>query len=293
MYLSRPALFSLGFATALVVVSAGALRAQTPTPRTPPVPTMRSVSFDFAGLDRERYRAGVEAVAFGRLTVGFSVAYSNRPDREGQPGPVPLRGYDPDDRNVCVESSSGPRCVPSGLPNDPMPCYESFSGPGCVSPWPYDGDEHYRAWSADLALRYYPSILSFENGPSRMMVYVGEFVSYHWRTWDEQVVYYYDGTRGPYMAPQDTVIEPPRPDSVPIIIRPPYPYPIVPGPNPIRHSLHGFEPGVEVGVRLLPLGKLFVEVGGRFTLVTIEDPRRRTRPGDVESRLTIAAGFGW
>jgi len=44
---------------------------------------------------------------------------------------------------------------------------------------------------------------------------------------------------------------------------------------------------------LLPFRRLFIEAGGRFTLVTLDDPMQRAQLGDVESRLVIAAGIVW
>jgi hypothetical protein len=268
MHLTRPA--RLSFASIpVLLLAASALRAQEPAPA-PAVPTAPSVSFDVAALARDRFRGSLEAMALGRFTVGLSGSYSHTVDQE-------YSVYPPYDYATMNRPMS----------YDPYYCAypESFS---CISPY-QQSTPRYRAWALDLAIRYYPSVLSFQNGPSRMMVYVGEFVGYHWRTWNEQVVYYYgigvdDAVQ--LMAPRDTTIIVMRPDTMPR-------YPIWPGPNPIRRTLNAIQPGVEFGVRFLPFSRLFIDVGGRFTLVTIEDPTQRVLKGNIESRLVVAGGLVW
>jgi hypothetical protein len=260
MHLTRPARLSLALIPALLL-AASALRAQEPA-RAPAVPTAPSVSFDVAALAKNRFRGGIEAMALGRFTVGLSGSYSHTVDQNYYEYAL--------NRTMLVD---GYYCA--------YP--ESFS---CIGPY-WNTPTRYRAWALDLAIRYYPSVLSFQNGPSRMMVYVGEFVGYHWRTWDEQGIYYYPyglDDAVPRVSP-DSVI-PPYPDTMPV-------YPIWPGPNPIRHTLSAIQPGVEFGVRLLPFSRLFIDVGGRFTLVTIEDPMQRALKGNIESRLVVAGGLVW
>ena len=46
-------------------------------------------------------------------------------------------------------------------------------------------------------------------------------------------------------------------------------------------------------MRLEPLGPLFVDVGGWFKLVTVDDPTQRLRPGQLDARLVAAVGIGW
>jgi len=263
MHLTCPARLSLALIPVLLS-AAPALRGQEPA-GAPAVPTARSLSFDVAAVAKDRFRGSLEALAFGRLTVGLSGSYSHTVDRESYPYPMYM------DRTTSY---------------DPYYCAYSESV-YCIGPY-WSTPPRYRAWALDLAIRYYPSFLSFRNGPSRMMAYVGEFVGYHWRTWDEQVVYYYRyGPDDPVpLMLQDSVI-PPYPDTIPQ-------YPgIWPGPNPIRRTLNAIQPGLEVGVRLLPFSGLFIDVGGRFTLVTIEDPMQRVLKGNVESRLVVAAGMSW
>ena len=227
-------------------------------------PTMSSASLDLAALSRHRIRGTVEATALGRITVGLSVSYTNRQDDTVG---TPIWRY------------------PTYGVDDRMSCVESFSGVGCVVPYPYVSQrDRYRDWTFDLALRYYPEFLSFRNRESRMLVYFGGFAGYHWRTWEEQQIY------PMYMslAAPDSIL-PPYPDTIP----PSGPLPPIWPGGLVRRSLRGLQPGVELGARLIPFGGLFVEVGGRFTLVTVDDPSRKARPGDVEPRLVVAAGFAW
>jgi hypothetical protein len=266
MHLTRPARLSLALIPVLLL-AASALRAQEPA-RAPAVPTSRSVSFDVAALAKDHFRGSIEAMALGRFTVGLSGSYSHTVDQVYSV----YAPYDYATMNRLWE----PGCYAAP---------ESFS---CIGPY-WNTPPRYRAWALDLSIRYYPSVLSFQNGPSRTMVYVGEFVGYHWRTWDEQGPYYY-GAYGPDDAmprvSSDSVI-PPYPDTA-------FPrYPIWPGPNPIRRTLDAIQPGVELGVRFLPFSGLFIDVGGRFTLVTIEDPMQRALKGNVESRLVVAGGLVW
>jgi len=171
-----------------------------------------------------------------------------------------------------------------------IPCYDQFSCSGM-------DQAKYRAWSFELSARYYPAFLSFGNARQRVSVYLGEFVGWHQRR-IEFTPYYYGGC-GPYdrcvapayparadstMPPPDTVIVPP--------VYPPYsPYPY-PGTRVVSR-LDGWEPGVEVGMRVSALAHVFIDVGGWFKLVRIEDPLQRTRLGDVESKLVVAVGIGW
>ena len=256
MHLPRPARLLLALIPVLLLAAAP-LRAQEPA-RAPAVPTTRSLSYDVAALAKDRFRGGLEALAFQRFTVGLSGSYSHTVDQEYYAYPMNRTLYDP---YYCAPEMSS-----------------------CIGPY-WNTPPRYRAWALDLAIRYYPSVLSFQNGPSRMMVYVGEFVGYHWRTWDEERIYYYGyGPDDPVpLESSDSVIPPPG-------TMPPY---IWPGPNPIRRTLNAIQPGVEFGVRLLPFSGLFIDVGGRFTLVTIEDPMQRVLKGNVESRLVVAGGISW
>ena len=153
---------------------------------------------------------------------------------------------------------------PVGIIPQVIPCAQ----PGCG---PYQSGSSTSAWSLDLAVRYYPAFLSV-NGPGhQLMLYVGEFIGYHRRT--------LTGTAYPLPLAGGTYPAPPNPMNY------------VPAAEP--QILSGWEPGAELGVRLLPLGPLFLDVGGWFKLVTIDDPTARLRPGQVDARLVVAAGIGW
>jgi len=123
----------------------------------------------------------------------------------------------------------------------------------------------YIAWSLDLAVRYYPAALSFDDPRRRLMVYVGEFVGYQWRTIARA------------LYPPDILCAAPACSS---------------GVVDNQH-LTGWEPGAEVGVRLRPLEPVFVDVGGWFKIVGVDDPTQRIRPGHLDSRLVVALGIGW
>lgn len=130
----------------------------------------------------------------------------------------------------------------------------------------------YRAWSFNLHARWYPALLSFGGRRQSASVYFGEFIGYHERR-TSQTIYY----GCPMCAiPQDTTIYyPPG------------------GPSAFTQTVHGWEPGVEVGVRLLPMRHVVMDVGGRFRLATISDYQSRTQPGSLDSRLVVAVGVGW
>jgi len=261
---------------ALLGASAAAAQAPASAPQVPPVAAPHSLWFDAAALADHEFRGGLEAITVGRVTLGASIGYSHRGHPQDQLV-YPL-GYAYPAIGIAY-----PQCDPRAL----MEC-DYF----------YPGDTpRYRAWTAAFTVRFYPASFAFRNGASRMMVYAGAHTGFRWSTWDESVVYYgcpycayplagSTSGRTPRPTPADSVVTmPPYPY--------PYPYPIVPSPSPTHHSRGSFEPGLDVGVRFLPVGPLFLEVGGRFTLVTMDDRMRRTRPGDVESRLVLAAGLAW
>jgi|GEM_PF-6973459 len=268
---SRP-LITLALAA---LVGAGTAAAQAPAPQSPSVPAPHSVWFDAAALADDEVRAGVEALTLGRVTLGASIGYSHTAHPRAEYA-YPLGYAYPAADGVLPPVWCDPRTS--------MECDYNYFG----------DTPRYRAWTAALTVRYYPASFSFRNGGSRMQVYAGGHAAYRWSSWDESIVY--NGC--PYCAyPLGGSASGGTPLPTPAdsgIVMPPNPYPpIFGGPNPVRHSRGSFEPGLDVGVRLLPIGPLFVEVGGRFTLVTADDAMRRTMQGDVESRLVLAAGFAW
>jgi hypothetical protein len=208
----------------------------------------RSAFFDFAALVDNRQRFGLEPLVFGRWTVGLIGTHH----RSNSSGPTVYYGL------PVPQAANGPGACPSF---------------GCA-PFPYGSS--YDAWSLDVAVRYYPAILSFNDPRRRFMVYLGEFVGYHRRTLTQPIYAVPLGAS----PPADTIGTPPMP-----------PYPIYPVADRLR--LTGWEPGAELGVRLIPLAPVFLDVGGWFKLVTIDDPTLRIRPGQVDARLVVAAGIGW
>jgi hypothetical protein len=258
----RPALFALFLATSLAAQTPGhrGSEAGGVTPR-------QTLAFDVAALVDERIRVALEPLVFGRFTVGLAGGYTRtaNPPEYVNIYPVYRGGVDCNDiRNLCDASPLPPICI-------------DFCGQ-------YPGPEpKYRAWSLDLSVRYYPASLTLSGPRQRAMVYVGEFVGYHRRR-VEQSYTYYGCPYCEYPPPADTMAMPP--DSSTFAPPPVY-------FNRVVQNLHGWEPGVEIGIRLIPAGPVFIDVGGWFKLVTVEDPMQRLRPGDLDSRLVVAVGIGW
>jgi hypothetical protein len=144
---------------------------------------------------------------------------------------------------------------------------------GCPTTYPGSGSSD-NAWSLDLAVRYYPAALSLAAPQHRLMVYLGEFIGYQRRTLT-QVEY-------PPMPLAETAIPCAATEC----------FPFAP-PVTERRTFEGWEPGAELGARLIPLAPVFVDVGGWFRLVTVDDPTQRIRPGEVDARLVVAVGVGW
>jgi hypothetical protein len=261
--------------TLLALLAARPLASQTSSVATPPVPATRGVWFDAGALVEDQVRFGVDAVPLGRVTFGLAIGYSQttHPRDDFFPPPYVYNAAD---------GALLPSCDPRMLSLCAYPPY----------PYGYGEPSHYRAWTFDLSARYYPAALSFRNGGARMLVYGGAHVSYQWRTWEEQPWSYY--CPAGYLCAMVPVPEAGTPVASPADSLVPLPqYPILPWVSPVRHTLKGLEPGLEVGVRLLPAGPLFLEVGGRFTLVVVDDRMQRRLPGDVDARLVLAGGLAW
>jgi hypothetical protein len=237
----------------LPLLVATSLAAQAPTDSSAPVTPIavvapkRTASFDLAALVGNRQRFGLEPLVFGRWTVGLigshystgsPTYYGNVVTHLDLPGTVtiglcPIEG--------CPPTSSG-------------------------------SSSRYTAWSLDFAVRYYPAALSLNDPHRRLMVYIGEFLGYQWRTftWTSYPVAFASGAGTPCAFPGCSG-----------------------PPATVTQHLTGWEPGAEVGVRLKPLEPLFIDVGGWFKLVTVDDPTQRLRPGQLDSRLVAAVGVGW
>jgi hypothetical protein len=241
----------------LPLLVATSLAAQTPAPSTaPPAPVAavapaRTAFFDLAALVGNRQRFGLEPLVFGRWTVGLIGSHYST----GSP--------------TYYQSYATPN-VP-GSTVDPVICTMD----GCPPTANGGATSGYVAWSLDFAVRYYPAALSLNDPRRRLMVYIGEFVGYQWRTLT-QVLY-----------PPVAV---PLAGSTPVA---PCPYPGCSGQFIQKQNFTGWEPGAEVGVRLKPLDPLFIDVGGWFKLVTVDDPTQRLRPGQLDARLVAAVGIGW
>jgi len=241
----------------LLVATSLAAQAPEPSSRTPTpvaaVAPLRTAFFDLAALVGSRQRFGLEPLVFGRWAVGLVGShYSTGSPTLDQPYPVT---FAPNAGGTVVIDV----CPIEGCPTIPTASASSS----------------YTAWSLDLAVRYYPAALSLSSPRQRLMVYVGEFVGYQWRTLNEVL---YPPVAVPLEASSQAVACPAPGCSGPIVER--------------RHFT-GVEPGAEVGVRVEPLGPLFVDVGGWFKLVTVDDPTQDARPGHLDARLVVAVGIGW
>jgi len=239
----------------LPLLVATSLAAQAPPPASgSPTPVAvvaprRTAFFDVAALVDSRERFGLEPLVFGRWTVGLIGGH-----RHSNASPQ-LIAY--------TQPGGGGTATPPAL--CPITgCPQVYPG----SPWSYN------AWSLDLAVRYYPTVLSLSAPQRRLMMYFGEFVGYHRRTLS-QVLY-------PPVPLAGTGI----PCTVPGCFAPPSPF-------TERQRFTGWEPGAEIGARLIPLAPVFVDVGGWLTLVTVDDPTQRSRPGQLDARLVAAVGIGW
>lgn len=135
-----------------------------------------------------------------------------------------------------------------------------------------DGEQSYRASSLSLHARWYPAALARDGERQRFAVYVGEFLSYEQRriSWPQWIY-------PPW--PQDSlgIYTPGRP---------------TPGTSFVQR-LHGWEPGAEVGARLMMGRRVLIDVGGIVRVATLDDPLSRRRPGETDARLVMAIGIGW
>jgi hypothetical protein len=242
---------SLRFAV-LPLLVATSLAAQAPAGSSAPVTPIavvapkRTAFFDLAALVGDHQRFGVEPLVFGRWTVGLiGTHYSTG-------APTLYQSY--------ATPNAGGTIVIDLCPIEGCPPTSSGSGP------------RYTAWSLDFAVRYYPAALSLNDPRRRLMVYIGEFVGYQWRTLTQ-------------------VYNPPMPLAARNANLPC----AYPGCDPVSETQRftGWEPGAEVGVRLRPLEPVFVDVGGSFKIVEVDDPTQRLRPGQLDARLVVAVGVGW
>ena len=172
-------------------------------------------------------------------------------------------------------------------PDEPRNYYPPTPAIACPFSGPCGGGGYasdrsgYRAWSFKVHARWYPGALSYDGQRQSAAIYVGEFVGYHERR-TNQTIYYPCPmcASGPDSA---VFVLPPGPD--------PFPYPG--GTNAFRQVLRGWEPGVELGVRVMPRRHIVMDVGGRFLLARLDDPQSATRPGGVDTRLVVSLGVGW
>ena len=206
----------------------------------------RGASLDLAALMNGEIRASVAPVVAGRAALGVSIARW----WGGQTTyyPVPLS-------TQIVE---------------PAPTFDALH-PG-------------REYMVDLYARVYPVSLSSATPKRRISGYVGGFVGFHRREFDQTIQYACTGV-DPVVCPLMRA-----PSGSPITCQ--IPCPPIP-PQAVRTITSGVEPGAELGVRVMPFGDVFVEIGGWARLITFADPTGRFEEGQVASRVTLAVGLGW
>jgi len=147
---------------------------------------------------------------------------------------------------------------------------------GQCYPFP-TGAPTYRASSLALHARWYPAALSRAGDRQGFAVYVGEFLSREERriSWPEWI-------SPPYSPFPDT------------LLIPGIPRPIAPwiGPAWVQ-QLRGWEPGAELGARVMMGNRVLIDVGGEVRVATLDDPFARRRPGRTDARFAVAIGIGW
>src|SRR6266571_2570486 len=203
-------------------------------------------SLDLAALMNGEIRASVAPLVLGRAALGVSIARW----WGGQTTyyPVPLS-------TQIVE---------------PAPSFDALH-PG-------------REYMADLYARFYPVSLSPATPQRRISGYLGGFVGFHRREFDQTIQYACTGV-DPVICP---LMDAPSGSPIPCQIT------CQPIPTQaVRTVSSGVEPGAELGVRVMPFGDVFVEIGGWARLITFADPTGRFEEGQVASRVTLAVGLGW
>lgn len=135
---------------------------------------------------------------------------------------------------------------------------------------PYDDGSSYKAWNFDLGVRWYPALLSSRGGRQALGLYVGEFIGYHRRR-----ILLPSACPYCYPLPLDSGI-----------IAPPYP------PYGFSAIIDGFEPGVEAGLRLIPMRHVVLDLGARIRVATLDDPFAGPRAGGTDTRLLVTVGIG-
>jgi hypothetical protein len=202
----------------------------------------RSATLDLAALANGEIRASVEPLVIGRSALGVSLARW----WGGQSYyPVPL---------------SSQLVVPLGGIDAPHPA---------------------REYMVDLYARVYPVSFSSATPKHRVSGYVGGFVGYHHREFDQAAYSCVQANACPLIAsPPGSTIPCQVPCEPPTL-------------QTVRTTNAGLEPGAELGVRVMLLSDLLIEVGGWARLITFPDPTSRFEEGQVQSRLTLAVGMGW
>jgi len=203
-----------------------------------------SVSLDLAALADGELRASIQPLVVGRTALGVSLA----------------RWW-------------------GGAPVYPVPLETQLLAPSAAATL-----HPAREYMVDVSMRVYPLSLSSAKAGHRISGYVGGFLGFHRREFD-QTVQYGCVAGEPIVCP---LVGSSGGSAIPCLV------PCQPVPTQAARTIsNGFEPGAEVGVRVTPLGDLFFEVGGWARVITFSDPTGRFEDGQLDSRLTLAVGLGW
>ncbi|HYV96251.1 MAG TPA: hypothetical protein VE967_02220 [Gemmatimonadaceae bacterium] len=243
----------------VLAVSASPLAAQRRVRRPPPLtPMLQSLTVDVASAFDERYRAMIEPLVFGRFSVTIAGEYTRHGDDD-----VTRFAYPVDD------------CPPERLCAGQNAADYGFDG----------NNRHFREWAFEIGGRWYPKQLTFANARQAASFYAGEYIGYRQRRRTDYVY---------YGCPTCNYYPPPRADSGTAF--PPdsgvFTYP-PPSPSTYTTTIHAWEPGAEIGVRIIPARHVVLDVGGRFRMVRLRDYTNGNERGDIDSKLLVAVGIGW
>lgn len=222
--------------------------------RPAPLPVLQTIGFDLTAALQGRWQVSLEPLVFGRVALGLTAGQTTTPERQ------PLNMY-----------------LTVGGPLVDMIVY-------CVNPYPGCGyyqypptRPRYRASELSLRARWYPAAWSRDRDRQRYGIYIGEFLSYNvrrielpqtsWRNWPPI---------DPYTPPDSAY---------------PMPIPTI-GPGWVQR-LRGWEPGAEIGARVLIGGRVILDFGSSVRIVTLDDPLSSLRPGQADARFVLLVGVSW
>lgn len=228
--------------------------------RPAPLPVLQTIGFDLTAALQGRWQVSLEPLVFGRVALGLTAGQTTTPERRPLPVyPIYVAGRE-------LVDILAPCPLMSGVH------------------WPYHGCGYYpptrpryRASELSLRARWYPAAWSRDRDRQRYGIYIGEFLSYNvrrielpqtsWRNWPPI---------DPYTPPDSAY---------------PMPIPTI-GPGWVQR-LRGWEPGAEIGARVLIGGRVILDFGSSVRIVTLDDPLSALRPGQADARFVLLVGVSW